>query len=451
MIESYPHESGGMSATCDDSRAAAAVARFIAAVDDLLAQDLAALVRLDRPSAELLDAGAKVETARRRLQIFDAAYVSALETGDEPARNGCPSTAAFLRLQLRLSPGEAKRRVVAAQACSPREEFAVGVLPPHCPTLAAAQAAGVVSAEHTAVIIAALDKVPSRVPTEDVEAMEARLVAEAAVFGPGDVARIGRRILDHVDPDGTLRDSDWQQQTRSAALTRNHDGTGTLRAHLTTEALEILQTALEPLAKPVPTGEDGPDPRTPQQRLHDGLRDLGQRILDSGDLPASGGTPATVVLHMTAADYAARSGLATTDHGNVLPVDTALDIADQAVIYTVVTDAKDVPLELGRTSRLASPGQTIALAARDRGCSHPGCDRPPSWCQRHHVVGWRPGGRTDLGNLALLCGYHHRTFEQRGWTCVMVDGRPWWRPPTWVDPQRRLLRNTYFDPLGTSP
>jgi hypothetical protein len=66
-------------------------------------------------------------------------------------------------------------------------------------------------------------------------------------------------------------------------------------------------------------------------------------------------------------------------------------------------------------------------------------------------VGWRPGGRTDLGNLALLCGYHHRTFEQRGWECVMVDGRPWWRPPTWVDPQRRLLRNTYFDPLGTSP
>ncbi|WP_242419678.1 HNH endonuclease signature motif containing protein, partial [Frankia sp. CpI1-P] len=29
-----------------------------------------------------------------------------------------------------------------------------------------------------------------------------------------------------------------------------------------------------------------------------------------------------------------------------------------------------------------------ALAARDRGCTFPGCDRPPSWCEAHHVIHW---------------------------------------------------------------
>ena len=86
-------------------------------------------------------------------------------------------------------------------------------------------------------------------------------------------------------------------------------------------------------------------------------------------------------------------------------------MADQAAVCTVVTDAQDVPLSLGRTNRIATPGQTIALAARDRGCTFPGCDRPAAWTQRHHVVPWHEGGRTDLDNLALVCGYHHRTSK----------------------------------------
>jgi hypothetical protein len=172
---------------------------------------------------------------------------------------------------------------------------------------------------------------------------------------------------------------------------------------------------------------------------------VGRRLLNAGDLPACGGTPASVVIHLDHTQLATRTGLAHTEHGTTIPLPQALALADQAVIYTVVHDAKGVPLHLGRTTRIATVGQSIALAARDRGCSHPGCDRPPSWCQRHHIRAWQDGGATDIDNLTLLCGYHHRTFEQRGWTCVIIQGRPWWRPPAWIDPERKPIRNTYFD------
>lgn len=34
----------------------------------------------------------------------------------------------------------------------------------------------------------------------------------------------------------------------------------------------------------------------------------------------------------------------------------------------------------------------------------------------HHIVHWADGGPTDLDNLALLCGAHHRALHADGWT-----------------------------------
>ena len=123
-----------------------------------------------------------------------------------------------------------------------------------------------------------------------------------------------------------------------------------------------------------------------------------------------------------------------SEHGTLLPVGDALRVCDQTPLYVLIENSKGVPLYLGRTARIATPGQTIALAARDRGCSFPGCDRPPSHCQRHHILDWLHDGPTDIDNLTLLCGYHHREHAKRGWECVMVNGLPHWRPPAWLDP-----------------
>jgi hypothetical protein len=78
----------------------------------------------------------------------------------------------------------------------------------------------------------------------------------------------------------------------------------------------------------------------------------------------------------------------------------------------------------------------MALVVRDGGCTFPGCDHPGGWCQRHHIKGWINGGPTDLNNLTLVCGYHHRSFEHNGWTCTMINGLPHWTPPAWTDPDQ---------------
>ena len=87
--------------------------------------------------------------------------------------------------------------------------------------------------------------------------------------------------------------------------------------------------------------------------------------------------------------------------------------------------------------------QTLALIARDAGCSFPGCSHPPEWCERHHLQDWVDGGPTDLANLTLLCRYHHHNFASRGWSCRLNhDGLQEWIPPRHVDRDQTPLVNT---------
>ncbi|MGI8879318.1 MAG: HNH endonuclease signature motif containing protein [Jatrophihabitans sp.] len=44
--------------------------------------------------------------------------------------------------------------------------------------------------------------------------------------------------------------------------------------------------------------------------------------------------------------------------------------------------------------RTFTENQRLAMIARDQGCSFPGCDVPPQWCQSHHVTDHAAGGPT---------------------------------------------------------
>jgi hypothetical protein len=113
----------------------------------------------------------------------------------------------------------------------------------------------------------------------------------------------------------------------------------------------------------------------------------------------------------------------------------------------MLLDDHGVPLKHGRTRRLFTLGQRLGFAVRDKGCVFPGCDRPPAWCEAHHIRGWSRGGPTDLANGCLLCGHHHRLIHQRDWQIIMgADGHPHVIPPDWNDPTRTPLRNTYWHP-----
>ncbi len=59
--------------------------------------------------------------------------------------------------------------------------------------------------------------------------------------------------------------------------------------------------------------------------------------------------------------------------------------------------------------------------ARDLHCVFPGCDRPATWCDVHHLIPWSQGGATDLDNLVLLCRHHHTLVHEGGWR---IEGNP---------------------------
>ena len=75
------------------------------------------------------------------------------------------------------------------------------------------------------------------------------------------------------------------------------------------------------------------------------------------------------------------------------------------------------PLDLGRTTRTIPPHLRTAVIQRDQHCQFPGCTQPPSVCEVHHLIPWAKGGPTSLGNLRLLCRFHHLiVIHQWGWT-----------------------------------
>nr|WP_236725484.1 HNH endonuclease signature motif containing protein [Amycolatopsis orientalis] len=98
---------------------------------------------------------------------------------------------------------------------------------------------------------------------------------------------------------------------------------------------------------------------------------------------------------------------------------------------------------MGRLRRFVTPGQRRALNIRDGGCAFPGCHRPPKNCHAHHIHHWADGGPTDLRNLTLLCGFHHRLIHHGDWQVRMAaDGLPEFIPPQYLDPLRQTRRNT---------
>ena len=62
-----------------------------------------------------------------------------------------------------------------------------------------------------------------------------------------------------------------------------------------------------------------------------------------------------------------------------------------------------------------------AVAARDGGCRHPGCDRPTRYADAHHIIWWRRFGETKLDNLLMLCSYHHHLIHRQNWQIRLLS------------------------------
>ena len=148
-------------------------------------------------------------------------------------------------------------------------------------------------------------------------------------------------------------------------------------------------------------------------------------------------------------------GELTDDDGNHLSPHILRFIIAAAMIRPLEVSGSGDPLRMGRTLRYANRHHRRALLARDGGCIFPGCDRPASWCDVHHVDEWDANGPTDIDNIGLLCRHHHRVTHRPGWTMTPTalpsdpntthsNGvRFRWRTPTGrlIDSQRHHQRS----------
>ena len=87
----------------------------------------------------------------------------------------------------------------------------------------------------------------------------------------------------------------------------------------------------------------------------------------------------------------------------------------------VLLSQESLVIDIGRSKRVISGPARKALSARDGHCRWPGCERPASWCDGHHLVHWIDGGDTDLDNLVLLCRRHHRMLHEGGWQVIKTE------------------------------
>ncbi|MCV7202809.1 HNH endonuclease [Mycolicibacterium peregrinum] len=224
-------------------------------------------------------------------------------------------------------------------------------------------------------------------------------------------------------------------------MTLNQNDEGRISATLDLDALtgEELLAALDPLCRPVPLPDGSPDPRSTTRRRADAFGQLVRDYLSHSERPTSGG----VLPHVTLVRPAHPTPTASAGMGvfgqrcvdmlgftGPISTTTADLIACDCTAELVRVDENQAPLDVGRAERLFPPRIRKALAVRDHGCAFPGCGRPVSWCDAHHINQWGTGGITSLDNGVLLCRRHHTLIHHSDWQLYLgPDRHPWFIPP----------------------
>ena len=134
-------------------------------------------------------------------------------------------------------------------------------------------------------------------------------------------------------------------------------------------------------------------------------------------------TRAEIVVHVdleTLKSGLHAGGTCRTALGADLPVETVRRLACEAEILPVVLDGRSVPIDVGRSKRLATVHQRRALEAIHPTCAIPDCEVIFDHCNVHHIDYWAisdsgGGGSTDLNNMVPLCSRHHHAAHEGGW------------------------------------
>jgi hypothetical protein len=207
--------------------------------------------------------------------------------------------------------------------------------------------------------------------------------------------------------------SPYSRSEHDGRYLRFNDSHRTISAQLPSESYAEAKARIDAYLEEIPS-----DAETPlDQRRSDAFMGL---IHSSNGDTTTEGSPFLVVAHVPLAalvDDAGEQSALTGEleqHG-LIDVETVRRIACDATIVVALDDDVGHTMYEGRAKRFPTQAQRREVMRRDRHCRFPGCTNV-TFTNVHHIVAWKPGGRTDLDNLALTCLHHHHLVHSGGWT-----------------------------------
>jgi len=343
----------------------------------------------------------------------------------------------------------------------------------------AAVEAGAVSIAAADEIVRGIGVATEAVGTTELEHAVTELLTDTVGRTAESLGEAARDLRAELDAAAVETQERSQRAQRSLRMYAQPDGMTKLIALLDPESAALVRSVFDAITAP---RRGGPrfvaksevqraeqlqrDPRTTEQLALDGFVELLRlgATVEPGDI--LGTARPAVRVHVTDADLRARgldpatgepfaidpetgariaSGFAVIE-GQASPVSIAT--AERAICASgavpIHFDFSGQVVNVGRDQRLFTSRQRIGLTARDGGCLWPGCDRPPSWCEAHHIDEWRAhGGRTDLADGVLLCRFHHLRVHDLGWRITRGSGEDSAHyqaiPPASHDPARQPI------------
>jgi len=319
-----------------------------------------------------------------------------------------------------------------------------------------ALADGQVSERQAKAIAGAISSLPGDVTDAQKQQCQDVLIKDAQELTAKDLERRALRVTDvfktpdqaDADENATLAERERRAwATSSFEMWDNRDGTHSGRFTLPEAQADMLRTAVNAISAPRrdhlhhhPTAPESAQPAG-ADRLGRGFAELANHLPTDG-LPQGGATGATLVVRFDYTTLIEGIKPATLSTGTRLSAGQARQMACRMGLIPEVFAGQSVPLDMGRSKRLFTPAQKLAIAARDRGCTAPWCDRPPEWTEvHHHRQPWAKGGTTDLADGMLVCSHDHHILHDQGWNIRLAhdnviewqppDSHEWQRNPRW--------------------
>ncbi len=418
--------------------------------------------------APLLAAAELLEQFSRLVELNQVTAAHAVDTQNLVATGGIDTKfvwdapvgrkSSYRRVQdllidrLRISRAAANRRVLLGRDLLPGWSPDGVPVAPVYPALAGAAADGAVSQETLNLAVRALNTVRVKATPQQLAGMETALAARVRITDPDALAREarGRELqIDQQAGEPSAEEIALRQGVHDHGMNR---GLHHLEIFATQPQYEVLLTTMNTGTNPRTQSleQRAMDQRTRPQKLLDALTGACGIALRAGELPETGGNRPQVLVTVDYQELFDKLAVGRRAgqfmFSGAVSAENVRELACNADLIPVVLGGAGEVLEQGRARRLHTRAQRLALIARDKGCSRPGCTMPAAWTECHHVTFWENNGLTNVRDGALVCTYDHHLLHEGLWKILMKQGIPYWLAPPEIDPSRTPRRNTYFNP-----